>query len=338
MKGNVYLIAEAGVNHEGSLQEAIDMVKEAAAAGANAIKFQTYKAEWIASKHSPAYWDLSQEPATSQYELFKRYDKFGEREYTILAEECEKHKIDFLSTPFDFRSAEYLAPLMKKFKISSSDLTNLPFLRFIASFGKPILLSVGAATYSEISQAVEVLEQEGCSDITLLHCVLSYPTKDEDANLQMITRLKEMYPQYQIGYSDHTRPDQSMLILTTAYMLGATVIEKHFTLDKKKKGNDHYHAMDPSDIRKFRENIALLDKIIGNDFTRPLACESEARKYARRSIVAAKDIQAGEVITEQHITYKRPGTGISPEFSPIVVGRTAKVNIPEDTILTWDMI
>lgn len=338
MNRDVYLIAEAGVNHEGDLQYAIKMIEEAAKAGADAIKFQTYKAEKIASKHSPSYWDLTKESATSQYDLFKRYDRFGEEEYKILAKECKKWGINFLSTPFDFDSAEYLAPLMDRFKISSSDLTNTPFLKYIASFNKPIILSVGAATYSEIVRAVEVLEECNCNDLTLLHCVLSYPTKNEDANLQFIKKLREMFPQYKIGYSDHTLPDERMIILTTAVMLGATVIEKHFTLDKSRPGNDHYHAMDPHDIRVFRENVQLINTLIGTDLSRPLACEKDSRRFARRSIVATRAIKAGEVISEKDITFKRPGTGIPPYELELVLGRTAKVDIHEDTILTWEMI
>ncbi|EAO9488667.1 acetylneuraminic acid synthetase, partial [Salmonella enterica] len=242
----------------------------------------------------------------SQYALFKRYDKFGEEEYTRLAMECEKQGIDFLSTPFDFDSANYLAPLMKYFKISSSDITNIPFLKYIASFQKPIILSVGAATYSEIMCAVEVINNSGCTDLTLLHCVLSYPTKNEDANLQFIARLKEMFPNQKIGYSDHTMPDERMLILTSAVMLGASIIEKHFTLDKTKPGNDHYHAMDKNDIKVFKDNIQLLNTVIRDDYNRPLECEKESRKYARRSLVTTREIKAGEVIREKDITFKRP--------------------------------
>lgn len=335
---NVYLIAEAGVNHEGDIDTAIKMVEEAAKAGADAIKFQTYKAQHLASKNSPAYWDLTQESARSQYELFKRYDRFGEEEYRLLAEVCKKNNIDFFSTPFDFESVQFLAPLVKCFKISSSDITNLPFLEYIASFKKPIILSIGAATYTEITQAVECLESSGCKDLTLLHCVLSYPTKYEDANLQFIPRLKEMFPQCKIGYSDHTLPDERMLVLTTAALLGAEVIEKHFTLNKNLAGNDHYHAMDPNDIRMFKSNMELITKLQKNNYSRPLHCELDARKYARRSIVSSRHIPKGKIISPDDITYKRPGTGISPALVDIVIGREAKIDIEEDQPITWEMI
>jgi len=333
-----YLIAEAGVNHEGSIETALEMVKVAAESGVNAIKFQTYKASKIASKNSPAYWDQSKEPATSQYELFTRYDNFGEEEYKLLYEECQKYNIEFLSTPFDFEAAKYLAPYMKVFKVSSSDITNKPFLQYIASFNKPVILSVGASTYSEIAAAIEILEVAGCNKITLLHCVLAYPTKNEDANLQFIPRLKEMFPQCGIGYSDHTLPDDRMLILTTAYQLGAEVIEKHFTLDKSLPGNDHYHAMNSDDILKFKENIEMLHEIQGENFTRPLDCEKDARKYARRSIVLNKFLAKGTTISESDITFKRPGTGIAPTFVEKVIGRKTQKDIQEDTTLTWDLI
>ncbi|MEK3935481.1 N-acetylneuraminate synthase family protein [Sporosarcina sp. FSL W7-1349] len=333
-----YLIAEAGVNHEGDIETALEMVRVAAQSGADAIKFQTYKASKIASKNSPAYWDQSKEPANSQYELFTRYDRFGEDEYKLIYNECVKNNIDFLSTPFDFEAAKYLASYMKVFKISSSDLTNKPFLEYLASFNKPILLSVGASKYSEIAEAVEILESAGCVDITLLHCVLSYPTENKDANLQFINRLKEMFPQCKIGYSDHTLPDERMLILTTAFLLGATVIEKHFTLDKTLPGNDHYHAMDSKDIKKFKENIELLNTIIDTSFKRPLDCETDARKYARRSIVVNKYLPKGSNISKSDLTFKRPGTGISPALIDEVVGRKVKEDIEEDTILTWKLI
>ena len=226
---------------------------------------------------------------------------------------------------------------MDIYKISSSDLTNIPFIKYIAGKNKPILLSTGAATLNEIRAAVNAIEEVSTVDIAIMHCVLSYPTAYEDANLLMIKDLAENFPDYEIGYSDHTKPDKNMMVLTTAYNYGATILEKHFTLDKTLQGNDHYHAMDPDDVIKFRENVNFLSKINGMKNKQPLICESSSRKQARRSIVAARDIKKGDVITSEDLTFKRPGTGIYPSEIDEVIGKTAKVDISEDELLDFDM-
>lgn len=335
---NIYLIAEAGVNHGGDIELAKKMIKDAAEAGADAIKFQTYKAGKLASKNSPAYWDQTKEKSDSQYQLFKKYDKFWIDEYKILADYCKECGIDFMSTPFDSESAEFLNELMPAYKIASADLTNHPFLKQIARYGKPIILSTGASTIGEIDEAVRVIEEEGNHNIALLHCVLSYPTKDEDAHLAMITHLKEVFPKYVIGYSDHTVPDPSMMALNTSAFLGARIIEKHFTYDKTLEGNDHYHAMDAEDIKVFKNNMKIYQAVLGQKEKEPLEAEKQAIKFARRSLVANCDISEGTVITEDMLTWKRPGTGISPKYMDMVVGRKARKNIKEDDILIWDMI
>ena len=341
-----FLIAEIGVNfYDIAEKEAISdidaaklMISEAKSCGVDAVKFQSYKAETIASKNSPAYWDLSEEPTTSQFELFKKFDKFGADEYRQLADYCKEIGIMFMSTPFDFDSVDYLDEFMDIYKISSSDLTNIPFIKYIASKNKPILLSTGASTLNEIKQAVRAIEEVSTVDIAIMHCVLSYPTDYNDANLLMIKDLVENFKEYEIGYSDHTKPDKDMVVLTTAYNYGAKILEKHFTLDKSLQGNDHYHAMDPSDVRKFRENVSFLSKINGMKNKQPLICESSARKEARRSIVAVSDIKKGSVITEDDLTFKRPGTGIYPSKVDEVIGKVAKEDISEDTLLNFDML
>ena len=211
-----YLIAEIGVNFYDTakalgispLDAAKLYIQKAKEAGADAVKFQSYKANTIVSKNSPAYWDLQKEPTPTQYELFRKHDGFGEKEYRELYLYSRELEVDFISTPFDYNSVDYLEDMMKVYKISSSDLTNLPFIRYIARKGKPIMLSVGAAFLSEIDEAVRAIEQEGNHNICLMHCILSYPTKNEDANLAIIRTLKSIYPHYKIGYSDHTVPDQ----------------------------------------------------------------------------------------------------------------------------------
>ena len=341
-----FLIAEIGVNfydiaekeNISDMDAAKLMIDEAKACGVDAVKFQSYKAETIASRNSPAYWDLSEEPTTSQFELFKKFDKFGADEYRELASYCKEVGIMFLSTPFDFESVVYLDEFMDIYKISSSDLTNIPFIKYIASKNKPILLSTGASTLKEIKNAVEAIEEVSYSNIAIMHCVLSYPTADEDANLLMIKDLAEHFPDYEIGYSDHTKPDENMFILTTAYNYGATIIEKHFTLDKTLKGNDHYHAMDAQDVIKFKENVNFISKINGRKNKQPLICESSARKEARRSIVASRNIKKGELISMDNITFKRPGTGISPAETDQVIGKQAIEDIQEDTLISYEML
>ena len=341
-----YIIAEVGVNfYDTSKQEGITpleaakkYVYEAKRAGADAVKFQSYKADTIVSKNSPAYWDLTKEPTPTQYELFKKHDSFNKEDYQILCDYSKELGIDFMSTPFDFDSADYLEDMIDIYKISSSDLTNIHFIQHIAKKGKPIYISTGAAYISEIEKAVRVIREAGCNDICLLHCVLSYPTKNEDANLNMIKHLRDMFPDVKIGYSDHTMPDKTMTILTTAYLFGAEIIEKHFTLDKTLKGNDHYHAMDPEDLKIAVENFKLLEVIGGSYSKTVLDCEKMSRREARRSIVINTNLKKGDVIKSEDIILKRPGTGIEPGHINTVIGRTVNRDIEQDTVLTWDMI
>lgn len=341
-----YLIAEIGVNYYDTarvmritpLEAAKLYIDKIAEAGIDCAKFQSYKAGTIVSKNSPAYWDMTKEPTKTQYELFLKYDSFGEPEYRELSEYTHSKGIDFTSTPFDYDSANYLEELVDFYKISSSDLSNLPFIRHIGAKGKPVILSVGAAYLSEVDEAVRALKESGCTDITILHCVLSYPTLPENANLRIIKTLKEVFPDIKVGFSDHVAPDDTMMTLAVAYLLGAEVIEKHFTLDKSLPGNDHYHAGEPKDFIKAIANFKWIDTVLGNGEKTVLECELVPRKEARRSLVITRDMKAGEIITETDIMPKRPGTGISPIYTDIVIGRTIKMNIAEDTILTWDMI
>ncbi|SHF00273.1 N-acetylneuraminate synthase [Marinitoga hydrogenitolerans DSM 16785] len=328
-----YIIAEAGVNHEGDFEKAKIMIEEAAEAGADAIKFQTYKAEKLASKFSPSYWDTTKESTKSQYELFKKYDKFWKKEYEELAKYAEKCGIDFMSTPFDFESADFLEPLIPAYKIASADITNIPFLKHIARKGKTILLSTGASSISEIWKAVEAIKSEGNNDIVLLHCVLNYPTDEKNANLGMIKDMKEKFSDYIIGYSDHTLPTVMKDVLSTAWLLGAQVIEKHFTFDKTLPGNDHYHAMDKNDLRTFNEYITKLQKIIGRTEKGYLESEIPARNNARRSLVAARFIPKGKIIEKGDIAIKRPGIGVSPELYEKIIGSIATRDINDDEIL-----
>ena len=333
-----FIIAEAGVNHECDMEVAKRLIYEAKEGGADAIKFQTYKAGRIASKHSPYYWDISKEPTKSQYKLFKKYDKFWKNEYEELKLLCDDIDIEFMSTPFDFESAKFLNDLMDVFKISSSDITNKPFIELIADFQKPIILSTGASEHNEIKQSINWISTKSkINTHCLMHCILNYPTSNENANLGMLLDLKVNYPSFILGYSDHTLPEE-MKTLEIATLLGAKVIEKHFTHDKNLKGNDHYHAMDMNDLKIFRKNLASVKKVIGNFEKFSLETEQISRKNARRSIVANETIKKGEFITKEKITYKRPGTGIPPFEIENILGKKASKEIIEDCIIEWSHI
>jgi sialic acid synthase SpsE len=331
-----YVIAEIGVNHEGSMDQAKRLIDQARKGGADAAKFQSYKAGTLASKHSPSYWDTSKEPTRSQYALFQKYDSFGPDEYRALAEHCRQAGIDFLSTPFDDAAIEFLDPLVSFFKIASADLTNIPFLRKVAAKGKPVVLSTGASTLGEVDIAVEALTQAGCADIALLHCILNYPTDNANAHLRMIEGLKRAYPRNIIGYSDHTLPDDAMTSLVTAHLLGAVIIEKHFTHDKTLPGNDHYHAMDRHDLARFVELAETVHVLLGpSDHKAPIATEAISRINARRSIVLARDVAAGQQLTAEDLTYKRPGTGVSPLHWDAVLNRRTAAALQADQVLQW---
>jgi len=330
-----YIIAEAGVNHEGSLELAKRLIDEAAEGGAHAIKFQSYKAETLASKNSPYYWDITKEPTRSQYELFKKYDKFWKKEYEELKVYCDKAGIEFMSTPFDIESAKFLNDLMPVFKISSSDITNFNFIEYQCSFGKPIILSTGASHLWEIQEAVDIIEQHG-NRLILMHCVLNYPTPNKNANLGMIQGLKKHFPKHIIGYSDHTLP-QNMDVILTSVLLGAAVIEKHFTFDKTLPGNDHYHAMDKEDLKIFWKKWEFTAELLGSFKVSALPDEEPARRNARRSLVAARNIPAGKVIEPSDLTWKRPAHGISAKYYKELIGKKALKNIQEDDILYWNL-
>jgi sialic acid synthase SpsE len=331
-----YIIAEIGVNHGGSLELAKQLIDLAKAGGADAAKFQTYKAGSLASAYSPAYWDTTKEPTRSQRELFAKYDAFGPDEYRALAEYCSTVDIDFASTPFDAAAVTVLEPLMPFFKVASADLTNVPLLRQVARTGKPVLLSTGASTLDEIRAAIDVIKKAGCTDLVLLHCVLNYPTPNGQAHLRMIEGLREQFPGVPIGYSDHTVPDESMTPLVVAAALGAVVLEKHFTHDKSLPGNDHYHAMDVDDLRRLNVMLDRTHELLGADSQkRPVDTEGPAREHARRSIVLATDLPAGATLTEANLTTKRPAHGIAAERWDDIIGRRLRRALPDDHVLQW---
>ncbi len=336
IKKNVkpYFIAEAGVNHEGSLKDARKLIDLAKSGGADAIKFQTYKANKIASKNSPYYWDLKKEKTKSQYDLFSKFDSFDKKHYEILYNYCKKKKIEFMSTPFDIDAVNFLNPFLNVFKISSSDITNFPLIDEIRKKKKPIILSTGASNLAEIKDALKLITKS-VKKVVLMHCILNYPTKDENANLNMISSLKKEFPECIIGYSDHTLPSKEMTNLVSSYLLGAKVIEKHFTLNKKIKGNDHYHSADKKDIIRFIKKIDKIYPTLGKCKKDFIKSEIKSRKNARRSLVTSGDFLKGHKLRHIDLISKRPGTGISPTNLKKVLGRKLKINLSDDTILKW---
>lgn len=341
-----YLIAEAGVNYYeiadqnrvSPLEGAKLMVHAAKEAGADAIKFQTYKAGALVRKDSPGSWSREDIAVETQYELFQMYDHFGDKEYRELAAYCHEEGIEFMSTPFDSESADYLNEYMNIFKISSSDITNIPLMTQIAKKNKPIVMSVGASNAEEIDAAVSLIRRYNDCRLTILHCVLEYSTPYEHANMAKISALQERYPEAIIGYSDHTKPDPAMDVLKTAYILGAKVIEKHFTLDKTIKGkNDHFHSMDPKDLAKAKRGIEFLKLIYGSPELVCLKSEEHTRNSVRRSAVVKENIQKGEKLTWDKIIFIRPGDGLSPEETESLIGRTALNDIAVDSVLSEEM-
>lgn len=338
-----YFIAEVGVNHENNIKLAEKIIKQASLGGASAVKFQTYKAELLASKNSPAYWDTSKVSINSQYKLFKKFDKFNFAHYLKLKKICDFYKVDFLSTPFDSESAKFLNKIVKYFKLASADITNRPLLDTILKFNKPIIVSTGASNYNEISNIYNYIRKKNKQiDVAILHCVLAYPTKLKDSNLNMITFLKSKFKNAKIGLSDHAMPDENMIVLTKAYDLGAVIIEKHFTelSLKGKKNNDHFHSINYKDMKKFFGNIQILNEIVKNKFTtrQPLKAELQARKYARRSMYTLNKIKKGEIFSEKNIIPKRPGIGISPLYVNKIYGRRANKDLADDHLLVWKNI
>ena len=335
-KNKTVIIAEAGVNHNGKLKFGKRLIDEAKKAGADIIKFQTYKAKKLTTKNAPRFWNWKGELKKNgtQYDSYSNLDSFTKNEYRQLINYCKKKKIEFLSTPFDEESANMLVEIgMKGFKVASSDITNHPFLEFLAKKKLPILLSSGASSINEIKKAVRVINKSGNKKILIMHCTLCYPTKPQDANLLGINDIKRNFPKYLVGLSDHTL---GIEIASASVLYGVSAIEKHFTFNKKLlKSADHWLSIDPGELNKLVENVRNINLSMGNGKKIALKCENQARKFARRSIVANKKITKGEVLTKNKICFKRPGTGISPSLLKKVLGKRVKKEITYDKIITF---
>lgn len=328
---SVYVIAEAGVNHNGDINIAKKLVDKAKEAGADCIKFQTFIAKRIASKRAVKAEYQVRETGNneSQLDMLSKLELSFE-EFFELNEYCKTKKIEFLSTGFDFDSIDFLNGLgMKKWKIPSGDITNLPYLIKIAKLNKPVILSTGMSTLQEISDAIHVLKENGTKDLTVLHCTTEYPTPFEDVNLAAMNTIQKNF-NVPIGYSDHTL---GISIPVAAVAIGATIIEKHFTLDRNMDGPDHKASLEPDELKAMVDAIRSVELSIGNSEKKPVESEKKNMLVARKSLVANSSIKAGEFFTEENLTVKRPGNGISPMQWFDVLGQKAVRDFEEDELI-----
>lgn len=329
----VLIIAEAGVNHNGDLKLAKELIRVAAEAGADIVKFQTFQANAIASKVAGRadYQKENMKEDGSQIDMLKKL-QLSEEDHLQLIEHCKKNKIEFLSTAFDFPSIDLLVKMgITLWKIPSGEITNLPYLRKIGSLGQRVILSTGMADLGEIEDALDVLISAGTplEKITVLHCTTEYPTPLEDVNLKAMITIRESF-KVNIGYSDHT---PGIEIPIAAVALGANLIEKHFTLDKNLPGPDHKASLEPFELKEMVRTIRNIEKALGSGIKKPSNVEKKNIPIVRKSIVASKSIQVGEILTLDNITVKRPGTGISPMRWDEVVGKRANKNYLDDELI-----
>jgi len=328
------IIAEAGVNHNGSITLARQMVDAAAKSGADFIKFQTFRTDQLVTKDAPKadYQMRGENSFESQFEMLSRLE-INEAGFRDLANYAAEKRIGFLSTPFDMDSARFLNTLnLDAFKVSSGDLTNTPFLRQLSKFGKPLIISTGMALLGEVEEALYVLKREGFPEekITLLHCTTEYPAPTEEINLRAMLTIANAFPGLGYGYSDHS---EGIEIAIAAVALGAQIIEKHFTLDRQMSGPDHAASLEPTELAKMILAIRNVSAAMGDGWKRPSSSEIKNRMVARKSIVASSQIRSGEILTENNITVLRPGSGISPTRWDDIIGQKAgRDYLPGDLI------
>lgn len=329
-----FIVAEAGVNHNGKISLAKKLIDTAKGADADAVKFQAFKAERIVTKtaEKAKYQKVAGEG--SQYNMLKKLG-LSENEFKELANYAGKKKIIFLATPFDSESVDLLEKLgVPAFKVASGEIINFPLLRHMAKKRKPIILSTGMSTLQEVKEALEVLRSGGARDIVLLHCVSTYPAKIEEINLRAIETLKREF-KLPVGLSDHTL---SLAVPIAAAALGAVVIEKHFTLDRKLPGPDHKASLEPEKLREMVARIREVERALGDGIKRPTKSEEAVKKVARKSVVARVNIPKGVTITETMLDIKRPGTGIEPKYLGKILGQITKASIKKDELITWDKV
>lgn len=332
---HVFIIAEAGVNHNGDINNAKRLIDAAVEAGADAVKFQTFKAENLVTKDAPkADYQKETTGNGNQFEMLRKLElSFGE--HIVLKEYCNEKGIMFLSTPFDFESVDLLETIgIPMYKISSSDLTNIPLLRYIAKLNKHMIVSTGMSNLGEVEMAIDAIKQTCNDKISLLHCTSNYPTAYEDVNLKAMNTLKNAF-NLPVGYSDHT---VGIEVPIAAVAMGAKIIEKHFTLDKNMEGPDHKASLNPSEFKNMVTSIRNIESAFGDGIKKCNKSEENSKKVARKSIVASRRIVSGEIISYDNITFKRPEGGISPVYVNEIIGNKTIVDLSKDEIIQWNML
>jgi len=328
---SVFIIAEAGVNHNGSLELAKKLVDKAKDAGVDCVKFQTFISKNIVSKNAQKadYQKLDTKAEESQQDMLKKLE-LSFSDFTALSEYCSEQGIEFLSTAFDFESIDFLDSIgIKRWKVPSGDITNLPYLIKIAKLRKPVILSTGMSTMDDIRNAILVLKENGAGELSVLHCTTEYPTPFTDVNLKAMITIKNEFG-INIGYSDHTK---GIEVSIAAVALGATIIEKHFTLDRDLEGPDHKASLEPNELKAMVDSIRHIEVALGDGIKQPVESEIKNMAVARKSIIANSEIKAGQTFTEDNLAIKRPGDGISPMRWFEVLGKTAKRDFHEDELI-----
>ncbi|MBZ0220860.1 MAG: N-acetylneuraminate synthase [Candidatus Methylomirabilis sp.] len=329
---SIFIIGEAGVNHNGSLETALEMVDAAFEAGADAVKFQTFCAERVVTRRAEkADYQVKTTDEGPQLDMLRRYE-LDKKMHIRLIERCRERGIRFLSTPFDLESIDLLSGLgLDILKVPSGEITNLPYLKKVGGLGKEVLVSTGMSEMDEVREAIEALADAGTprERITALHCNSEYPTPMEDANLRAMAALREAL-KIKVGYSDHTPGIEAAL---AAAALGAEVIEKHFTLDKGMEGPDHNASLEPGELKAMVSGIRKIEEALGDGIKRPSRSEAANRAFLRKSIVAARAIRKGEMLSKDNLTVKRPGSGISPMLWDRVVGAAAVRDFAPDELI-----
>lgn len=331
---HVFIIAEAGVNHNGSLELAMKLIDAAKASGADAVKFQTFRSDRLAARSAPKahYQERTTEEAESQFAMLERLQLDADAHHRLI-EHCREAGIQFLSSPFDQGSADLLASMdIPVYKVPSGEITNLPFLEHLARKNRPMILSTGMSTLEEVEEAVRTIRAAGVTELTLLHCVTEYPAPYAEINLRAMQTLKSAF-NLPVGYSDHT---PGIEIAIAAVAMGAVVIEKHFTLDRSLPGPDHAASLEPAELKQMVAAIRHVESALGSGVKAPAPCELPNMPIARKSIVAARSLPAGHRLESADLDIKRPGSGLAPKLLPELIGRILRSGIQKDEIIGWD--
>lgn len=329
----VFIIAEAGVNHNGDIETAKEMIYRAKEAGCDCVKFQTFFADDLVTKEAPQaqYQALNLGKRESQYDMLKCLE-LGEEAFRVLKDLCKNNGIEFMSTPFDPKSVDILERIgVERYKMSSGDITNKPLLEYVAAKNKPVIISTGMSTLQEVKDAVKWIEEVGNTGISILHCTSNYPAPYSEVNMNAMKTMMKSFS-YPIGYSDHTKGYEIPIM---AVAMGACIIEKHFTLDKSMPGPDHKASLDYSELKEMVSKIRHVEDAFGDGEKRPEKSEMSTREVARKSIVAACSMKAGEIIRKENLAVKRPGNGLAPSEIQNVIGKRLARDIERDEMVKW---